>query len=196
MASQPYGWGLIGASTIAAEHMIGAIRSQPGHDVVCVDVDAAKVDGLERGVVPIYEPGLEPMVKANHASGRLRFTTDAASAVAHGEIIFIAHPDQPRDLVRQLKAFLEERTPYEWSIRATNESVTPVESLSERRKREEAKALEELKRQPFVAEALKHFPGAEIAKVTNPVDENGADVVPMPQQTSAPSPARKKEAEK
>jgi DNA polymerase III subunit gamma/tau len=115
----------------------------------------------------------------------------------HGEIVFIAHPDQPRDLVRQLKAFLEERTPYEWNIRSTAESSAPVESLADRRKREEAKALEELKKQPFVAEALKHFPGAEIARVTQPVEENGGgDVVPMPQQTSAPSPARKKEADR
>ena len=41
----------------------------------------AKVDGLNQGVMPIYEPGLEPMVKANHAAGRLRFTTDAAAAI-------------------------------------------------------------------------------------------------------------------
>jgi UDPglucose 6-dehydrogenase len=58
--------------------------------VVCVDIDAAKVDGLNRGVIPIYEPGLEPMVNANHAAGRLRFTTDAAAGIAHGDIIFIA----------------------------------------------------------------------------------------------------------
>src|SRR5690606_3352007 len=53
-------------------------------------VDAGKVEGLKRGVIPIYEPGLEPMVKANHAAGRLEFTTDAAHAVAHGEVVFIA----------------------------------------------------------------------------------------------------------
>jgi UDPglucose 6-dehydrogenase len=61
-----------------------------GHDVVCVDIDAAKVEGLKQGVIPIYEPGLEPMVKHNHASGRLDFTTDAAQAIAHGEVVFIA----------------------------------------------------------------------------------------------------------
>jgi DNA polymerase III subunit gamma/tau len=114
-----------------------------------------------------------------------------------GEIVFVANAEQPRDLVRQLKAFLEERTPFEWTIRATNEAPAPVESLAERRKREEARALDELKRQPFVAEALKHFPDAEIAAVREPVeDTGGADVVPMPQQKSgAPTPARKKEAE-
>jgi len=68
----------------------GTCLAEVGHDVVCVDVDAAKVEGLERGVIPIYEPGLTPMVQANHAAGRLRFTTDAAAGVAHGEVIFIA----------------------------------------------------------------------------------------------------------
>src|SRR3546814_16115139 len=68
----------------------GTCLAEVGHEVVCVDIDQAKVDGLNNGVIPIYEPGLEPMVKANHAAGRLRFTTDAAQAVAHGEVIFIA----------------------------------------------------------------------------------------------------------
>ena len=68
----------------------GTCLAEVGHDVVCVDVDAAKVEGLERGVIPIYEPGLTPMVKANHAAGRLRFTTDAEAGIAHGDVIFIA----------------------------------------------------------------------------------------------------------
>ena len=68
----------------------GTCLAEVGHDVVCVDVDAAKVESLERGVIPIYEPGLTPMVQANHAAGRLRFTTDAAVGVAHGDVIFIA----------------------------------------------------------------------------------------------------------
>jgi DNA polymerase-3 subunit gamma/tau len=112
-----------------------------------------------------------------------------------GEILFLAAPDQPRDLVRRLKAFLEERTPFEWTLRASNEVAAPVESLAERRKREEALKLEELKRQPFVALALKHFPNAEIAAVRTPAEENGGgDVVPMPQpEKPAPAPARKKE---
>ena len=78
-----FGTGYVGLVT-------GTCLAEVGHDVVCIDVDAAKVDGLNNGVIPIYEPGLTPMVKANHAEGRLRFTTDAAMGIAHGEVVFIA----------------------------------------------------------------------------------------------------------
>ena len=78
-----FGTGYVGLVT-------GTCLAEVGHDVVCVDIDQAKVDGLNRGIIPIYEPGLEPMVKANHAAGRLRFTTDAGSGIAHGDVLFIA----------------------------------------------------------------------------------------------------------
>ncbi|MGE4367235.1 UDP-glucose dehydrogenase family protein [Thermomonas sp.] len=78
-----FGTGYVGLVT-------GTCLAEVGHEVVCVDIDAAKVAGLNRGEVPIYEPGLEPMVKANHAAGRLRFTTDAAEGIAHGDVLFIA----------------------------------------------------------------------------------------------------------
>ncbi len=78
-----FGTGYVGLVT-------GTCLADVGHQVVCVDIDQAKVDGLNRGVIPIYEPGLEPMVKANHAASRLAFTTDAASAITHGQVIFIA----------------------------------------------------------------------------------------------------------
>ena len=78
-----FGTGYVGLVT-------GTCLAEVGHDVVCVDIDQAKVDGLNRGIVPIYEPGLEPMVKANHAASRLAFTTDAAAAIAHGQVVFIA----------------------------------------------------------------------------------------------------------
>ncbi|WP_374341936.1 UDP-glucose/GDP-mannose dehydrogenase family protein [Methyloversatilis sp.] len=78
-----FGTGYVGLVT-------GTCLAEVGHDVLCIDVDAAKVEGLNRGVVPIFEPGLTPMVQANHAAGRLRFSVDAASGVAHGEVIFIA----------------------------------------------------------------------------------------------------------
>ncbi len=117
----------------------------------------------------------------------------------NGEIIFIATPEQPRDLVRRLKSFLEEQTPFEWTIRAVDEApVAPIESIAERRRREEARKLEELKRQPFVAEALKHFPDAQITAVRMPVEEPPAgDVVQMPQaKPGAPQATRKKEADR
>jgi UDPglucose 6-dehydrogenase len=78
-----FGTGYVGLVT-------GTCLAEVGHHVVCVDIDAAKIEGLRNGVIPIYEPGLEPMVKANFAEGRLEFTTDAASAIAHGDVIFIA----------------------------------------------------------------------------------------------------------
>ena len=78
-----FGTGYVGLVT-------GTCLADVGHDVVCVDIDEAKVEGLNRGVIPIFEPGLGPMVKANHEAGRLRFTTDAASAIDHGDIVFIA----------------------------------------------------------------------------------------------------------
>ena len=78
-----FGTGYVGLVT-------GTCLAEVGHHVVCVDIDTAKIEGLRHGVIPIYEPGLEPMVKSNHAEGRLDFTTDAASAIAHGDVIFIA----------------------------------------------------------------------------------------------------------
>jgi len=67
-----------------------AVLAEVGHDVVCVDVDQNKVDNLEKGIIPIYEPGLTPLVTSNFEAGRVKFTTDAAMGVAHGDIIFIA----------------------------------------------------------------------------------------------------------
>ncbi|PTY37286.1 UDP-glucose 6-dehydrogenase [Saccharospirillum sp. MSK14-1] len=68
----------------------GTCLAEAGHDVVCVDVDATRVENLKQGRIPIYEPGLEPLVKENYQEGRLNFTTDAAEAVRHGDILFIA----------------------------------------------------------------------------------------------------------
>ena len=67
-----------------------AVLAEVGHDVVCVDIDAAKVERLNQGFIPIFEPGLEALVRENHAAGRIVFTTDAAMAVRHGEIQMIA----------------------------------------------------------------------------------------------------------
>lgn len=70
--------------------VLAATMSDVGHDVTCVDVDAEKIAGLKRGEVPIYEPGLEALVRDNQAAGRLTFTTDPAVGVASAAIIFIA----------------------------------------------------------------------------------------------------------
>jgi UDPglucose 6-dehydrogenase len=67
-----------------------AVLAGVGHEVVCVDVNAERVENLKKGLIPIYEPGLTPLVKSNYEAGRLQFTTDAAHGVKHGRIQFIA----------------------------------------------------------------------------------------------------------
>ncbi|WP_130908262.1 MULTISPECIES: UDP-glucose/GDP-mannose dehydrogenase family protein [unclassified Pseudomonas] len=68
----------------------GAALAEVGHNVLCVDVDSAKVDALKNGTLPLYEPGLKSLVRDNHQSGRLQFGTDLASAVHHGDVLLIA----------------------------------------------------------------------------------------------------------
>jgi UDPglucose 6-dehydrogenase len=67
-----------------------AVLADAGHDVCCVDIDEARIENLKKGVVPIFEPGLTPLVEKNHAEGRLIFTTDAKFGVEFGELQFIA----------------------------------------------------------------------------------------------------------
>ncbi len=78
-----FGTGYVGLVT-------GTCLAEVGNDVICVDIDADKIAGLERGIVPIFEPGLETLVRENHATGRLHFSTDAVSAIDHGQLLFIA----------------------------------------------------------------------------------------------------------
>ncbi len=78
-----FGSGYVGLVT-------GTCLADAGNHVVCVDIDEAKVALLNSGGVPIYEPGLEALVASNRTTGRLSFTTDIASAVDHGDVIFIA----------------------------------------------------------------------------------------------------------
>ena len=68
----------------------GTCFAEVGNDVLCLDIDAGKIDSLNRGGMPIHEPGLHDMIRRNVAAGRLRFTTDLAAAVAHGVLQFIA----------------------------------------------------------------------------------------------------------
>ena len=78
-----FGAGYVGLVTAAC-------LSEMGNSVVCLDVDAARVARLQAGEVPIHEPGLDVLLARNAAAGRLLFTTDAAAAVEHGTVVFIA----------------------------------------------------------------------------------------------------------
>jgi len=74
----------------------GTCFAEVGHQVICVDNDSAKVKTLRAGGIPIYEPGLEELVKKNVASGRLSFTDNTAEGVQKSEVIFIAVPTPPQ----------------------------------------------------------------------------------------------------
>lgn len=78
-----YGSGYVGLVT-------GALIADVGNDVLCVDVDETKVANLKKGIIPIYEPGLDDVIKRNVEAERLDFTTDMDQAVAHSEVQFIA----------------------------------------------------------------------------------------------------------
>jgi len=70
--------------------VVGACLAETGNDVVCADTNAAKIEGLQRNVIPIYEPGLDALVERNQQQGRLSFTTDVPAAVARADVVFIA----------------------------------------------------------------------------------------------------------
>ncbi len=78
-----FGSGYVGLVT-------GACLADAGNHVVCVDVDAAKIERLNRGEIPIHEPGLEALIRRNAEAGRMEFTTDAARGVEHGLFQLIA----------------------------------------------------------------------------------------------------------
>ena len=72
-----FGSGYVGLVT-------GACLAETGNNVLCVDIDAKKIDRLNAGEIPIYEPGLEDLVKHSRDAGRLQFTTDVKAGVDHG----------------------------------------------------------------------------------------------------------------
>jgi len=78
-----FGSGYVGLVT-------GVCLAEAGNDVVCIDVDQQKIDNLKKGIIPIYEPGLDELVKDNQQAGRIKFTTDIQEAVNHGVFQFIA----------------------------------------------------------------------------------------------------------
>ena len=75
----------------------GACLADAGNNVFCLDLDEKKIAKLNAGEIPIFEPGLEPIVKRNEQAGRLRFSTDIAASVAHGEIQIIAVGTPPSE---------------------------------------------------------------------------------------------------
>src|SRR6188472_900547 len=75
----------------------GACFAEFGVDVICVDVDVDKVEKLNRGVIPIYEPGLDKIVDRNVEAGRLHFTTDLKEAVRQSQVVFLAVGTPPKD---------------------------------------------------------------------------------------------------
>jgi UDPglucose 6-dehydrogenase len=119
-----FGTGYVGLVT-------GTCLAEVGNDVLCMDIDQNKIDNLNKGVIPIYEPGLEDMVKENHEAGRLRFTTDAAQAVEHGLFQFIAVGTPPDEdgsadlqyVLAVAKAIAEHMTEYRIVV---DKSTVPV----------------------------------------------------------------------
>jgi UDPglucose 6-dehydrogenase len=119
-----FGTGYVGLVT-------GTCFADVGNDVLCVDVDAGRIDRLNAGEVPIFEPGLAEMVARNRRAGRLRFTTDAKEAVGYGEAIFVAVgtpplPDGSSDL-RYVDAVATTVGRYvERPVVVVNKSTVPV----------------------------------------------------------------------
>ncbi len=109
----------------------GVCFAETGNEVVCVDIDEAKVAGLKAGKIPIYEPGLELLFHRNLEQGRISFTTDLALAVKQSEIVFLALPTPPTEdgsadlsyvegVARQLAGLIERYTI------VVNKSTVPV----------------------------------------------------------------------
>src|SRR3569832_919548 len=78
-----FGSGYVGLVT-------GACLADAGNDVLCVDVDEKKIDGLKQGIIPIHEPGLDNLIKSNNEAERMKFTTSAKEGVDHGLFQLIA----------------------------------------------------------------------------------------------------------
>ena len=78
-----FGTGYVGLVT-------GTCFAEMGNDVMCLDIDPDKIAQLNNDEVPIFEPGLEDMVRTNRSRGHLRFSTDSEAGVEHGEVVFIA----------------------------------------------------------------------------------------------------------
>ncbi len=108
-----------------------AVLADVGHDVVCIDIDEQKVENLKNGQIPIFEPGLTPLVTVNYEAKRLHFTTDAKHGVEHADVVFIAvgtPPDEDgsADLKYVLKVAETIATYMQSHTIIVNKSTVPV----------------------------------------------------------------------
>ena len=87
--------GVIGGGYVGL--VTAACLAETGNDVVCADIEAGKIERLRRNEMPIFEPGLEELVRQNQAQARLRFTADVPEAIRHGRVVFIAVGTPPRE---------------------------------------------------------------------------------------------------
>ena len=155
--------GMVGTGYVGL--VTGACFSEMGNRVVCVDIDKEKIEKLKKGIIPIYEPGLERLVKENYKKGNLHFTTDIKEALDNSEIIFIAvgtpqGEDGSADL-RYVEAVAKEIGELmEKPIIVVNKSTVPVGTADRVREiiqRELDKRLEEGKITPEKHQELSQF---------------------------------------
>lgn len=119
-----FGTGYVGLVT-------GTCFAAMGNHVCCVDIDQTKVDNLKKGISPIYEPGLDELIKRNVAKGRLRFTTEAKAAIDEAQVIFIAVGTPPDEdgsadlqyVLQVAKTVAQEMNEYKVIV---NKSTVPV----------------------------------------------------------------------
>jgi len=152
-----------------------AVLAEMGHQVTCVDVDAAKVGRLKEGIIPIFEPGLAPMVQANHQAGRLHFTTDVAEGVGFAELIFIAvgtPPDEDgsADLQHVLAVAGTIGRLMETGKVVVNKSTVPVGTATRVRRHIEAKLTK------YAANAMLATKISFMNEMANLAEKLGADI--------------------
>ncbi|WP_444910667.1 UDP-glucose dehydrogenase family protein [Microbulbifer sp. TRSA005] len=108
-----------------------AVLAEVGHNILCIDIDEKKVEDLKKGIIPIYEPGLSPLIERNLKNRTLNFSTDASQGVEHGEVIFIAvgtPPDEDGSAdLRHVLAVAESIATYMSDTKViVNKSTVPV----------------------------------------------------------------------